>query len=32
MGEAIAHLNYLEYQNRLQRRSENGAIRYAASP
>ncbi len=32
MGEAIAHLNYLEYQNRLQRRSENGTIHYAANP
>ncbi len=28
MGEAIAHLNHLESQQRLQRRSENGIIRY----
>jgi glyoxylase-like metal-dependent hydrolase (beta-lactamase superfamily II) len=32
MGEAIAHLNYLESQNRLQRRSENGIIRYQPKP
>jgi len=32
MGEAIAHLNYLEHKNRLKRRSENGAIHYAATP
>ncbi|MDP1652234.1 MAG: MBL fold metallo-hydrolase [Rhodocyclaceae bacterium] len=31
MGEAIAHLNYLEYQSRLDRSIENGIIRYAAS-
>jgi len=29
MGEAIAHLNYLEYQSRLERSTENGIIRYA---
>jgi glyoxylase-like metal-dependent hydrolase (beta-lactamase superfamily II) len=28
MGEAIAHLNYLEYQSRLERSIENGTIRY----
>jgi glyoxylase-like metal-dependent hydrolase (beta-lactamase superfamily II) len=28
MGEAIAHLNYLEYQSRLERSIENGIIRY----
>ncbi|MEW6512782.1 MAG: MBL fold metallo-hydrolase [Pseudomonadota bacterium] len=30
MGEAIAHLNYLEAQNRLQRRSENGTFYFTA--
>ena len=29
MGEAIAHLNYLESQRRLERTEENGIIRYA---
>jgi glyoxylase-like metal-dependent hydrolase (beta-lactamase superfamily II) len=28
MGEAIAHLNYLETQGRLKRRTEQGLIRY----
>jgi glyoxylase-like metal-dependent hydrolase (beta-lactamase superfamily II) len=28
MGEAIAHLNYLEHQSRLERSSENGTILY----
>jgi glyoxylase-like metal-dependent hydrolase (beta-lactamase superfamily II) len=28
MGEAIAHLNYLEHQHRLQRSTENGIILY----
>lgn len=28
MGEAIAHLNYLEHKDHLQRRSEDGIIRY----
>lgn len=32
MGEAIAHLNYLEAKNRLQRRSENGIICYITQP
>jgi glyoxylase-like metal-dependent hydrolase (beta-lactamase superfamily II) len=32
MGEAIAHLNYLESQNRLQRRSGNGIICYITQP
>ncbi len=32
MGEAIAHLNYLEAQNRLQRRSDNGIICYITQP
>lgn len=32
MGEAIAHLNYLEYQSRLERSIENGIIRYATQP
>jgi len=32
MGEAIAHLNYLEARNRLQRSSENGIIHYALKP
>mgnify|MGYP001310685295 CR=1 FL=1 len=32
MGEAIAHLNHLESQQRLQRRSENGIIRYRPKP
>jgi glyoxylase-like metal-dependent hydrolase (beta-lactamase superfamily II) len=32
MGEAIAHLNYLERRGRLQRRGENGLIRYRATP
>jgi len=32
MGEAIAHLNHLESQHRLQRRSENGIIRYQPKP
>lgn len=31
MGEAIAHLIYLEKQRRLKRTEENGVIRYAAS-
>ena len=30
MGEAIAHLNYLEYQHRLERILDNSIIRYAA--
>ena len=30
MGEAIAHLNYLEQQQRLKRCTENGIIRYTA--
>jgi len=32
MGEAIAHLNYLEKQSRLQRSRENGTIRYTLKP
>lgn len=32
MGEAIAHLNHLESQNRLQRRSEDGIVRYVTNP
>lgn len=28
MGEAIAHLNYLEHQSRLECNTENGVIRY----
>ena len=32
MGEAIAHLNYLEHQSRLHRRTENGIIRYQPKP
>lgn len=32
MGEAIAHLNYLEHQSRLQRCTENGIIRYQPKP
>ncbi len=31
MGEAIAHLNYLESQRRLERTEENGIIRYTAT-
>jgi glyoxylase-like metal-dependent hydrolase (beta-lactamase superfamily II) len=31
MGEAIAHLNHLENQRRLERTLENGIIRYAAT-
>jgi glyoxylase-like metal-dependent hydrolase (beta-lactamase superfamily II) len=31
MGEAIAHLNHLENQRRLERTIENGIIRYALS-
>jgi glyoxylase-like metal-dependent hydrolase (beta-lactamase superfamily II) len=31
MGEAIAHLNHLEKQRRLERTVENGIIRYASS-
>jgi glyoxylase-like metal-dependent hydrolase (beta-lactamase superfamily II) len=30
MGEAIAHLNHLERQRRLERHEENGIIRYAS--
>jgi glyoxylase-like metal-dependent hydrolase (beta-lactamase superfamily II) len=30
MGEAIAHLNYLESRQRLARSTENGSIRYSA--
>lgn len=29
MGEAIAHLNHLEHQHRLERSEENGIIRFA---
>ncbi len=32
MGEAIAHLNYLEHQGRLDRRVEHGIIRYTLKP
>ena len=32
MGEAIAHLNYLEHQRRLERTCENGIHRYARRP
>ena len=28
MGEAIAHLNYLEHAGKLQRLEENGLVRY----
>ena len=32
MGEAIAHLNYLEQHHRLTRSSANGIVRYIAKP
>jgi glyoxylase-like metal-dependent hydrolase (beta-lactamase superfamily II) len=32
MGEAIAHLNYLEHQNRLYRSTDNGIVRYTEKP
>jgi hypothetical protein len=32
MGEAIAHLEYLVHEGRMERKAEQGVIRYAALP
>ena len=31
MGEAIAHLNYLEHAGKMQRNEENGLVRFVSS-